>query len=107
MTIRIALTIMLMQGRIAHVMDVKGAFLYGEFEDGEKIYSKILLGFERFNPSDTVLLLKKMLYGLKHAAMAFYRKLLAATKNIGLTRSTANSCLYYKWEMRHMAIMIL
>jgi hypothetical protein len=41
MTIRIVLTIMLMQGKIAHVVDVKGAFLYGEFEDGEKIYIKI------------------------------------------------------------------
>ena len=45
MTIRIALSIMLMQGGFAHVVDVKGAFLYGEFEDGEKIYIKILLGF--------------------------------------------------------------
>ncbi len=93
MTIRIALTIMLMQGGIAHVVDVKGAFLCGEFKDGEKIYIKIPLGFEQFYPSDTVLLLKKMLYGLKQAAMAFYRKLLAATKNIGLTKSTADPCL--------------
>jgi hypothetical protein len=38
MTIRIVLSIMLMQGGIAHVVDVKGAFLYGEFEDSEKIY---------------------------------------------------------------------
>ncbi len=40
MTIRIALSIMLMQGSIAHVVDVKGAFLYGEFEDRKKIYIK-------------------------------------------------------------------
>jgi hypothetical protein len=40
MTIRIVLTIMLMQGGIAHVIDVKGAFLYGEFEDGEKSISR-------------------------------------------------------------------
>jgi hypothetical protein len=81
---------MLMQGRIAHVADVKGAFLYGEFEDGEKTYIKIPLGFKQFYPSNTVLLLKKRLYELKQAAMAFSRKLLAATKNIRLTRSTAN-----------------
>jgi hypothetical protein len=43
MTIRIALTIILMQGEIAHVVDVKGAFFYGEFEDGKKIYVKIPL----------------------------------------------------------------
>jgi hypothetical protein len=106
MTIRIALTIMLMQGGIAHVVDVKGVFLYGKFEDGETIYIKILLGFEQFYPSNTVLLLKKMLYGLKQAAMAFYRKLLAAPKNIRLTRSTADPCLYYKWERGSLVIMI-
>jgi hypothetical protein len=107
MTIRIALTIMLMQGGIAHVVDVKGAFFYGEFEDGEKIYIKIPLGFRQFYPSDTVLLLKKTLYGLKQVAMAFYSKLLAATKNIRLTRSTADPCLYYKWERGSLVIMIL
>jgi hypothetical protein len=68
---------MLKQSGIAHVVDVKGAFLHGEFKDKENIYIKIPLGFEGFYPSDTVLLLKKMLYGLKQAAMAFYRKLLA------------------------------
>jgi hypothetical protein len=47
-----------------------------------------------------------MLYGLKQAATAFYSKLLAATKNIRLTRSTANPCLYYKWERRSLVIMI-
>jgi hypothetical protein len=98
MTIRIALMIMLMQSGIAHVVGVKGAIIYGEFEDREKIYIKIPLGFKGFYPSDTVLLLKKMLYGLKQAAMAFYRKLLAAMQNIRLKRSTANPCLYYKWE---------
>jgi hypothetical protein len=106
MTIRIALTIMFMQGGIAHVVDVKGTFLYREFEDGEKIYIKIPLGFKQFYPSNTVLLLKKTLYGLKQAAMAFNRKLLAATKNIRLTRSMASPCLYYKWEKGSLLIMI-
>ncbi len=80
MTIRIALTIMLMQGGIAHVVDVKGAFLYGEFKNGEKIYIKILLGFEQFYPSNTVLLLKKTLYEFKQAAMAFYRNFFCGNK---------------------------
>jgi hypothetical protein len=79
-------------------VDVKGAFIYDEFEDGEKTYINIPLGFEKFYPSNTFLLLKKMLYRLKQVAMAFYRKLLAATQNIRLKRSTANPCHYYKWE---------
>jgi hypothetical protein len=107
MTFRIALSIMLMQSGIAHVVDVKGAFLYEELEDGKKNYINILLGFTKFYSSNTVLLLKKMLYGLKQAAMAFYRKLFVAMQNIGLKRSTADPCLYYKWERGSLVIMIL
>jgi hypothetical protein len=106
MTIKLALMWMLMCSGIAHVVDVKGAFLYGEFEDGEKVNIKIPLGFKKFYDRDKVLLLKKTLYGLKQAAMAFYRKLLAATANIGLKRSTADPCLYHKWVEGRLVIMI-
>ncbi len=88
------------------MVDVKGAFFHGEFEDGEKIYIKIPLGFEEFDDNDTVLLLKKCLYGLKQAAMAFYLKLLAAVSKIGLKQSSADPCLYYKWEGGRLVIMI-
>lgn len=37
MTIKMTLTLMLMQRGIAHIVDVKGAFLYGEFKDGKKV----------------------------------------------------------------------
>jgi hypothetical protein len=35
-----------------------------------------------------------------------YRKLLVAMQNIGLKRSTADPCLYYKWERGSLVIMI-
>ncbi len=41
MTIKLVLMLMLASGGIAHVVDIKGALLYGKFEDGEKIYIKI------------------------------------------------------------------
>jgi hypothetical protein len=65
MTSKMTLTLMLIQGGIAHVVDVKGAFLYGEFEDEENVHIKVSLGFKEFYNSDTALLLKKTLYGLK------------------------------------------
>ena len=46
MTIRIVLTIMLAAGWVASVVDVKGAFLHGQFQDGEEIYMKIPQGWE-------------------------------------------------------------
>ena len=64
MTIKLVM-LMLASGSIAHVVNVKGAFLHGKFNNGEKIYIKILLGFKEFYDYNTVPLLKKCLYGLK------------------------------------------
>jgi hypothetical protein len=62
---------MIMASMLAHVVDVKGAFLHGEFEDGEIIHMKVPQGFEKHFPEGSVLLLLKCLYGLKQAAKAF------------------------------------
>ena len=107
MSIKAVLTLMLMRAGIRHVVDVKRAFLYREFEDGEKVFVKVPKGFEEFYPKDTVLLLKKTLYGLKQAAKAFYQKLLAEARNIRLQQSVADLCLYYKLEDRRLVVMIL
>ena len=42
-----------------------------------------------------VLLLLRTLYGLKQAAMAFWRELLKAIYSMGTQRSHADPCLYY------------
>jgi hypothetical protein len=59
-------------------VDVKGAFLHGELEEGEIIHMKIPQGFEKHFPEGSVLLLLKCLYGLKQVAKAFWRQLLRA-----------------------------
>jgi hypothetical protein len=105
MTIKLVM-LMLASGSIAHVVNVKGAFLHGKFNNGEKIYIKIPIGFEGFYDDNIVLLLKKCFYGLEHAAMAFYMKLLAAASKIGLKHNSADSCLYYKWKGERLVIMI-
>ncbi len=52
------------------------------------------MGFEKFYKEDTVLLLKKCLYGLKQAVIAFSRSFLVASANIGLKCSSVDLCLY-------------
>ncbi len=42
------------------MVNVKGAFLHGKFDDGEKFYIKIPLGFVEFYDNNTVLLLALM-----------------------------------------------
>ena len=49
------LTLALMANWIAHIVDVKGAFLYGKLEDREEIYMKIPEGWEHHYKHDGVL----------------------------------------------------
>jgi hypothetical protein len=46
-TIKIVPMLMVMADMLAHVVDVKGAFLHEKLEDGEIIYMKVLQGFEK------------------------------------------------------------
>ena len=64
-TEHVVLTMLLMSGWVAHIVDVNGAFLLGEFKENEHIYMKILKGFEKFDSSDVLLYLQKTLYGVK------------------------------------------
>jgi hypothetical protein len=94
-TIQIVLILMIMANWQGQIVDVKGAFLHGEFEDCEVIYMKVPCGFEKFYPDDVVLKLNKCIYGFKQAAMAFWRQLLLCMKSMGMTQSSADPCLYH------------
>jgi hypothetical protein len=62
-TIQIVLILMIMANWQGQIVDVKGAFLHGEFKEGEVIYM-VPHGYEKFYPDDLVLKLKKCIYGL-------------------------------------------
>ena len=104
-TVRIVLTILLMSGWAAHIVDVNGAFLLGEFKENEHIYMKVPKGFERFFSLDVLLYLRKTLYGVKNAAKAFWRLLLGIMNSMGYKRNCADPCLYYKWDSTMGLIM--
>ena len=96
-TIQILLILMITANWQGQIVDVKGAFLHGGFEDGEVIYMKLPHGFEKFYPDEMVLKLKKCIYGLKQATMTFWHQILLYMKSIGMAQNTADSCLYHKW----------
>jgi hypothetical protein len=77
-TIRIALCIMVMAAWTAYIMDVHGAFLKGKFNAGEVIFITVPQGFEKYYPEDSILLMLRTIYGLKQAAIAFWRETLKA-----------------------------
>jgi hypothetical protein len=66
------------------------------------------VGFEKFYPDDVVFKLKKCIYGygLKQAAMAFWRHLLLCMKRMVITRSTADPCLYHKRREEGLALVV-
>ena len=96
-TIRTVIVLMLMAGWTARLVDVRGAFLHGSFDNGEEIYTEVPQGFERFVDKDKyVLLLMKTVYGLKQSAKMFWVELLKAMQFMKFLRSDADPCLYYK-----------
>jgi hypothetical protein len=96
-TIRMVLILICMARWHAMLLDVQGAFLCGVFARGEQIYMEIPQGFEKYYPSNAVLLLLKTIYGLKQAALAFWRELLKALMSMRFGRSKADPCLYFRW----------
>ena len=105
-TIRIVLTLLVMAGWCAHVVDVQGAFLNGRFADGEVLYMAVPEGFEQHYGCDVVLRLKRTIYGLKQAAYAFWIELLKAFESLQYSRSKADPCLYYKWGEEGLVLWI-
>ena len=88
---------MIMAGWYAEILDVRGAFLHGEFEEGTRLFMEVPDGFRTFYPGDVLLLLLQTIYGLKQAAFAFWVELLKAFYDMCYKRSKADPCLYYQW----------
>ncbi len=97
MTVMIVLILMIMAAWWAQLLDIKGAFLNGRFTEGEGVYMYVPQGFEQFYPKNVLLLLLRTLYGLKHAAMAFWKETQQAFKSMEHTRSKADPYLNFKW----------
>ena len=67
---------------------------------------KVPEGFERHHQGDVLLLLLRMIYGLKQAARAFWHELTAALKDMGYLQSPADPCLYFSWTMTGLVIWL-
>ncbi len=92
------LTIMLVAGYDARVIDIKGLFLKGEFENNEEIYRMVPKGFKQFYPNiNAWLYIMKPIHGLKQAGLYYYRKAKSAMQANGFEQSNADPCLIFKW----------
>ena len=106
-SIRVLLTIMLMANMNAYIVDVQGAFLHGEFDNGEILYCKIPEGFrDAYDPTVERWKLLKTAYGLKQAARMFWNKIVKVMNQMGFTRSVGDPCIYWKWTKRGLLIWV-
>lgn len=84
-------------------MDAVSAFLQGDVE--EEIYMKQPPLYES---SEKVCRLKKSLYGLKQASRQWNKKLDSTLKEMGLSQTKLDPCIYYKIEDdRNMIFMAI
>jgi hypothetical protein len=105
-TIRIIMVLMIIFKWSAQLVDVKGAFLCGNFKYGEEIFMEVPEGFEEFYGAYVLLLLLQTIYGLKQAAIAFGRVLVKALTAKNFKRNAEDPCLYYCWTMYGLVVWL-
>ena len=75
MCIRVFMVVSMMAGHIAKIVDMKGAFLHGEFDEVEEtMYMVVREGFEGIYQINMELMMLKTIYGLKNVAREFLEK---------------------------------
>ena len=84
-------------------LDVKTAFLYGELE--EELYMDQPEGFKLKGQERKVMRLKRAIYGLKQAALAWWKALDKSLAALGLTRLLSDSGLFVNKEKTIIAIV--
>ena len=88
------------------VVDVKEGLLKGDVEDREDMHMKIPQGREHHYIHDGVHTLTACRCGLKQVAIAFWCQLLVCMKDIDMSQSTADPCLYFNWTEDRLTLRI-
>jgi hypothetical protein len=97
-SVRLLTAVSLQRGWTVYHQDVKTAFLEGELEWWERVYLEAPPGYEL--KEDEVLALHKCLYGLKQSARKWNKKIGNVLKQLGLTQSTADKCVWVSYNKK-------
>eukprot|EP00253_Pinus_taeda_P005074 PITA_05074 len=92
-TIRSSVSLGTSQGWTLHQMDVKTAFFHGILR--EEVFIEQPLGFEVHDKKTHVCSLKKALYDLKQALIAWYARIDSYMVKLGFTTSNVDPNLYF------------
>ena len=86
-----------------HQLDVKTAFLYGDLD--KTLYMKVPEGMT--STPNSVLKLRKSLYGLKQCPRCWNNKFNSALIKLGFIRSSHDYCLYTRTKNGHLIYLVL
>jgi hypothetical protein len=82
-----------------HQVDVKGAYLNGEFEEGEVIYMRLPPGINLTDDKTLVLRLLKPIYGLCQSGRHWYRKFSSVLMGpLQMKRCEVDQAVFYRVE---------
>ena len=104
-SIRLILAIVARMDLELHQMDVKTAFLNGEFD--EEIYIDQPLGFKLKGHECKVCKFKRSIYGLKQASRQWNLKFHQVMLKYGFTMMEEDHCVYFKRSNNHLVILSL
>ena len=102
-SLRAVLALAVKNGLKLHQVDVTTAFLNGSLE--EEVYMKQPEGFIEPGSENLVCRLKKSIYGLKQSPHCWNLALDSKLKEIGLSQSSHDPCIYYKNEKGNMLVV--
>jgi Reverse transcriptase (RNA-dependent DNA polymerase) len=95
-TIRLVLALIAIVSLFAVLVDVRSAFLLGEWESYQEIYMEVPKGWAKYYELNSVLKLLKTVYGARQSAKRFWILLLKVMDEMHFARSKADPCLYFK-----------
>jgi hypothetical protein len=106
-SLRYLISLAKLNGFQVNHLDVQTAFLNGELE--EDIFMEIPEGFDekRYNQLKQVFKLKKSLYGLKQASRVWNLKFTSTITRAGLVQSTADPCIFFKFDSNQKLLAIV
>ena len=102
-TVRMMLALTALKDWHISGLDVKTAFLYGELD--EELYMEQPEGFKIPGQQHKVMRLKRAIYGLKQAALAWWKALDKSMATLGCTRLLSDSGLFVNKE-RNLIIIV-
>ena len=91
-TVRLMFALSALEGWTISALDVKSAFLYGQLD--EEIYMEQPEGFKVKGQETKVLRLRRAIYGLKQAALAWWRELVKSVEELGFKRLYSDAGIF-------------